>query len=208
MESSREKILSKVRKALQETTPMPFPEAEGKLITPFKGAEDDLAVIFAEEFTLLGGKFAYCASPANLEASLKQLCSLPGFERIYCPDPSAKKLMEILGLEPWPTLADCDASLSFCEAAVARTGSVLLSSAQTEGRTAPVYAPIHIIVALTGTLVYDVSDALMLLKHKFPNELPSFITFATGPSRTADIEKTLVTGVHGPREVYCFLLEN
>jgi L-lactate dehydrogenase complex protein LldG len=34
------------------------------------------------------------------------------------------------------------------------------------------------------------------------------ISFATGPSRTADIEKTLVVGVHGPKEVYCFLIDN
>jgi len=38
--------------------------------------------------------------------------------------------------------------------------------------------------------------------------MPSLITFASGPSRTADIEKTLVTGVHGPKEVYLFLVES
>jgi L-lactate dehydrogenase complex protein LldG len=56
-------------------------------------------------------------------------------------------------------------------------------------------------------LVYDVKDALQKLKEKYTGNIPSLITFATGPSRTADIEKTLVTGVHGPREVYCFLVE-
>jgi len=56
-------------------------------------------------------------------------------------------------------------------------------------------------------LVYDVKDGLQLLKDKYGNKLPSFITLATGPSRTADIEKTLVVGVHGPKEVYCFLVD-
>jgi L-lactate dehydrogenase complex protein LldG len=37
--------------------------------------------------------------------------------------------------------------------------------------------------------------------------IPSMISYATGPSRTADIEKTLVVGVHGPKEVYCFLVD-
>jgi L-lactate dehydrogenase complex protein LldG len=46
-----------------------------------------------------------------------------------------------------------------------------------------------------------------MIKDKYPGKLPSVVTFATGPSRTADIEKTLVVGVHGPREVYVFLVE-
>jgi L-lactate dehydrogenase complex protein LldG len=45
------------------------------------------------------------------------------------------------------------------------------------------------------------------MKEKYGVKLPSMISFATGPSRTADIEKTLVVGVHGPKEVYCFLAD-
>jgi len=45
------------------------------------------------------------------------------------------------------------------------------------------------------------------MKEKYAGNIPSLITFASGPSRTADIEKTLVTGVHGPKEVYCFLVD-
>ena len=46
-----------------------------------------------------------------------------------------------------------------------------------------------------------------MIKNKYGDHLPSLITFATGPSRTADIEKTLVVGVHGPKEVFCFLVD-
>jgi L-lactate dehydrogenase complex protein LldG len=52
-----------------------------------------------------------------------------------------------------------------------------------------------------------VKDALQLIKNRYNDNLPSLISFATGPSRTADIEKTLVVGVHGPKEVYCFLTD-
>jgi L-lactate dehydrogenase complex protein LldG len=55
--------------------------------------------------------------------------------------------------------------------------------------------------------VYDVRDGLQLVKDKYAGKIPSLVSFATGPSRTADIEKTLVVGVHGPREVYVFLVE-
>ena len=63
-------------------------------------------------------------------------------------------------------------------------------------------------MALTSQLVYDIKDALLLLKNKYRGTLPSLVTFATGPSRIADIEKTLVVGVHGPKEVYLFLVDD
>ena len=62
-------------------------------------------------------------------------------------------------------------------------------------------------IAYSHQLVADVGDALSFLQQKYPDGLPSLVSFASGPSRTADIEKTLVTGVHGPREVFCFLVE-
>lgn len=82
-----------------------------------------------------------------------------------------------------------------------------MSTAQASGRTVSVYAPIHICIAFTNQLVYDIKDALEAIKKKYGSNPPSLITFATGPSRTADIEKTLVVGVHGPKEVYLFLVE-
>jgi len=82
-----------------------------------------------------------------------------------------------------------------------------LSSQQEMGRTSSVYAPIHICIAFTNQIVFDLQDVFNSIKSTHTNQLPSLITFASGPSRTADIEKTLVTGVHGPKEVYCFLVE-
>ena len=105
-------------------------------------------------------------------------------------------------------LAGCDVSITGCECLVARTGSIVMSAAQLSGRTTSVYAPIHICIAYSNQLVPDIKDALQLVKDKYGDNLPSLITFATGPSRTADIEKTLVVGVHGPKEVYVFLVES
>jgi L-lactate dehydrogenase complex protein LldG len=63
-------------------------------------------------------------------------------------------------------------------------------------------------MAYTSQLVYDIGDGLEGMKANMGTTLPSLITLATGPSRTADIEKTLVVGVHGPKEVYCFVVED
>lgn len=110
-------------------------------------------------------------------------------------------------LNTYNDLASCDASITGCELLVARTGSIFLSNLSSSGRTTSVYAPIHICIAMTSQLVYSLEDALLSLTNKYGNQLPSVLSLATGPSRTADIEKTLVVGVHGPKEVYCFLID-
>jgi L-lactate dehydrogenase complex protein LldG len=84
----------------------------------------------------------------------------------------------------------------------------MVLSSTANNRVPSVYAPIHICIAYASQLVYDVKDAIQAVSVKHRGNLPSLISFATGPSRTADIEKTLVVGVHGPKEVYCFLVDD
>lgn len=186
--------------------PVPFPELNSN-DPVYKLNTEDEAVLFAEEFTKLQGKFAFCNNEQDLQKQLNSLFAERNFTKIYCSDPELKPLLSNLSIEPYNNLAGSDCSLTGCEYLVARTGSIVLSSQQTEGRTASVYAPVHICIAYNHQLVFDIKDALSFMKEKYKNNLPSFITFATGPSRTADIEKTLVTGVHGPKEVFCFLVE-
>ena len=57
-------------------------------------------------------------------------------------------------------------------------------------------------------LVLDLKDAFKIMKDKYENNLPSMISTITGPSRTADIEKTLVLGAHGPREIFVLLIDD
>ncbi len=205
--SAKEAILKRIRQALSNPVPLPFPQSEG-VQSVYKPAQDDDAIIFAEEFTKLQGKFAFCENQIDLQAQLGLLIQQQGWQKIYCNEASLLPLLRNLSIEPTNNLPGCDASITGCEYLVARTGSIVMSSAQQSGRRSSVYAPIHICIAYNSQLLFDVKDALVFLKEKYPENFPSFITFATGPSRTADIEKTLVTGVHGPKEVYCFLVEN
>lgn len=68
-----------------------------------------------------------------------------------------------------------------------------------------VYPPQHIVIARKDQLVDYLHTAYDKIREKFPDQLPSQITLITGPSRTADIEKTLVMGAHGPRELHVLL---
>ena len=92
-----------------------------------------------------------------------------------------------------------------CEFLIARTGSVLISSDNDSGRQMNVFPPIHIVLAHISQLVNYPKDAVSAIQEKYGEQLPSMISFITGPSRTADIEKTLVLGAHGPKEFIVLL---
>ncbi len=205
---SKENILKKIRKALSHPTPLPFPQSEGSQPV-FQPLQQDIEVEFAEQFTRLQGKFIYCINQQELAFQLGSLARKQDWQKIYCLEEKllAPLASQLEGRITPTDLAGCDVSVTGCEYLVARTGSIVMSSAQASGRTTSVYAPIHICIAYTSQLVYDLKDALQGAREKYGDQLPSLITFATGPSRTADIEKTLVVGVHGPKEVYLFLVE-
>lgn len=205
---SKENILKKIRQALSESTPLPFSGTEGSNVV-FNSATNEPAVEFAQHFTMLGGKFVYCLNHQELASYLNNLVAQQKWTRVFCNEPELKALLQKNLFDNFCSspLGECDVALTTCELLVARTGSMVLSANNESGRTVSVYAPIHICIAYANQLVFEVKDALQALKEKYGGKLPSFITFATGPSRTADIEKTLVVGVHGPKEVYCFLVD-
>ena len=198
---AKENILKRIRQALSNPVPLPFPQSEGTN-SVFHPPTDSLDLVFAQEFINMQGRFSFCIDEAEMLQQLQQLIIEKQWTKIYCnTDKWNAKFSNTINL------AGCDASITDCEFLVARTGTIVMSAAQQSGRTVSVYAPVHICIAYTNQLLYDVKDALQKIKEKYNGNIPSLITFATGPSRTADIEKTLVTGVHGPKEVYCLLVE-
>lgn len=206
--SAKENILKNIRQALTNPAPVPFPQSEGNN-SVFQPSIKDLEIEFGENFTSLLGRFSFCENEKELVFQLNQLIEAHKLKNIYCSEIKLKNMLSAAGFRNnyHTDLPSCSASITTCEALIARTGSLFLSSATESGRTVSVYAPIHICIAYTNQLVYDIKDAIQLVKDKYAGMLPSMISLATGPSRTADIEKTLVVGIHGPKEVYVFLVE-
>lgn len=206
--ASKENILKKIREALSNSTPLPFPQSEGNQPL-YQPLDQEPEVEFAERFTQLLGKFIYCINQQEFAFQLGSLIRKQEWNKVFCQEPGllGSAIVQIEDRITPTELSTCDVSITGCECLVARTGSIVMSSAQNSGRTASVYAPIHICIAYTSQVVVDLKEAIQLCREKYGNNLPSLITFATGPSRTADIEKTLVVGVHGPKEVYVFLIE-
>lgn len=206
-QGARNKILQKIKQALKSPVPVPFPDqvSEAPIFLP---TEHELTIDFAQKFTELLGKFVYCADETELVQQLSALIKLHQWEKVYSRETGWLDDMSAFQFNPVTTddIAGCDAAITLCDHLVARTGTIVLSSQQLSGRTASVYAPVHICIAYTHQLVFDMSDSLALYK-KEADHIPSMISYATGPSRTADIEKTLVVGIHGPKEVYCFLVD-
>lgn len=211
---SKENILARIRKGLnKKSMPIPYPDLDkrsGEEIYPKSDMSDE--ELFADKFNQLGGKFIFCGSQEELLEKIHALYENRGWVKMLCSENELMNSINVpdieIALSANDNPEDADACITGCEALVARTGSVIISSRQHMGRTSSVFYPVHIVVAYTSQVVHDIQDSINLLNRKYGNDMPSMINLNTGPSRTADIEKTLVVGVHGPGEVFCFLVND
>lgn len=208
--TSREKILTKIRNALISKKDIPYPGIDQESPV-FRSREEPPEIIFAETFNQNGGKFIYCDSYEEFVNGLGMLMEEKGWPEVFALDPTLTELLR-LGNIPFITgnenLRKATVGLTPCEYLVARTGSVMISSAQVSGRKINIFPDVHIVLATTSQLVADIREAFIRMKKKYSAGMPSMISLITGPSRTADIEKTLVLGAHGPRELFLFLIED
>lgn len=206
--TSKEKLLKKIRKALLEKRDNPYPNLED---LPHYPPTDELTeVVFAKEFTAVSGQFVFCEDEVQLIENLLNLADQHKWHKIYCWEPALQEILTRFDFPYFETDKDfeqAEVGITLCEALIARNGSVMLSNSGMAGRRLSIYPPVHIVLAYTSQLVTDLKDGFKLIKDKYKNQLPSMITTVTGPSRTADIEKTLVLGAHGPKELLVFLLD-
>lgn len=174
----------------------------------------DLAVAFAESFRRIGGEFFYCEDVAQLGATLRAWLAerLPAGQQFYVWEPSLQALLTMVNV-PFQAAdvnfrAQAAAGLTSCEALVARTGSIIVAPATASGRRLSIYPDQHLVLARPSQVVAEIGHALHVVQARYGAHLPSMLSLTTGPSRTADIEKTLVLGAHGPRRLSLFLLED
>lgn len=97
-----------------------------------------------------------------------------------------------------------DATLTDCRYAIADTGSLLVWSENSFGRSSTLTAPVHIALVRREQILPDLVDAMQLLARQ---PLPSNAVIINGPSKTTDIEGNLVVGVHGPKHLYAIVTD-
>jgi L-lactate dehydrogenase complex protein LldG len=206
---SKAKIVAKLTNAGLHKSELPYPEiTDAKDI--FYPAVTDSVQLFKDQFTALGGIFYDIKSPSELFESINTHCENIDDDRIFCADGRLKQLLQNAGfnrkLNDSLNIPEASLCISSCIALIARTGSVLFSSEQAEGRSHGIAPDIQIVIAFKNQLVFNVAEALEKFTEEVKN-LPSMISLTSGASRTADIEKTLVMGAHGPKELVIFLLD-
>ncbi|MBC7451780.1 MAG: LUD domain-containing protein [Cytophagales bacterium] len=207
---SKEAILKKIRQGLTRRNGLP-PEPNFSSDIYTRSEEDDLSVVFAQQFLQHKGEFYFVEDEKELRKQLEEVVDSRKLKNIFIWERSLIDMFAPSSLifdTSEKDFSEAFVGITTCEALIARTGSALISSATLSGRRLAIYPHIHVIVAKTSQIVYDIKEGLELLRKKYEGNLPSMICLETGPSRTADIEKTLVLGAHGPKELIVFLIDD
>lgn len=210
--TKKEQILAKVRNAIIEKPEAMFKDIDLQTDTwkPIK-EEDGNAITFVQKFKDMGGIFVYLESEAEFGDCMRQLAPQNGWEPLWCTSPVMQGLLNKYGLKysPAPQREEHKrlVSITDCEYLIAQTGSIILSDANTLSRKSYTEPDVLLVLAHTHQIVGGLKEAMRLLKEKQPERHASQITILTGMTRTYDIEQNTVLGVHGPRQIAVFLID-
>ena len=231
--NEREKILTRIREALTVPAPRPgaHPAHPGNPTAPAEPTaagtqarrwlpkvgdtrEAQLA-LFAQNAAGLKATFQLFNHWDELNAALLALRDAENWRRVasHQTELSAKVCATLQRPVCWTDrgydvldMEACDVGVTACDALIAQTGSVLVTSRSTGGRALSILPPHHLVIARREQLVADLLAAFALIQQQYAPDYPSMISFITGPSRTGDIERILVLGAHGPRKLTIFCL--
>ncbi len=106
-------------------------------------------------------------------------------------------------------MIDADIGITGADYAVTETGSVVVLPRAGLSRLVSLAPPVHLALVRPQDVVDTLDDIFLLRRldyYRNGGDMGSYLNFITGPSRTADIEQTLVVGVHGPKEVHMIIL--
>jgi L-lactate dehydrogenase complex protein LldG len=220
--NSREQILARIREAIR--FPAKHPDSgHGARVAVAEGPSgfrqwlpqvpeehSEQIALFARQSADLKTDFVRCSDLAAAAQQLAEIAKGEGWKSIaHQPNAFLIGLIQDLGISSLEVnastttaaLEKASAGITLCDALVAQTGGVLLTAASAGGRALSVLPPHHVIVAHESQLLPDLPAAFDLLHQRYGGKFPSFCTFVTGPSRTADIERILVLGAHGPKKL-------
>jgi L-lactate dehydrogenase complex protein LldG len=215
--SARERILERIRGALGRDGPMPTAAVAAigaKLRDHPRGPVPDMTWELVPRFR------TRCLALSSTVDDVATMADVPAAVARYL---SANKLPLVgvcwpelgvldwrgagLSIEPRAARGDDVVGITGAYCALAETGTLMLLSGPRTHATTSLLPETHIAVVPVSRVVRCMEDAWDLLRAEH-GTLPRQVAFVSGPSRTADIEMTLVLGIHGPYRVHIILLEH
>jgi len=219
---SKEAILGRIREALRMKAPLPghhgdhtpaqlhMPAEFGEWLPPVGASLDARLELFAKNSDELKTEFHLLAPGVSHGEKLRALSVENGWRTMathggILTDAAVPTLgLPVLKTDDGYDVAEmerCDVGISECDALVAQTGSILITSRSAGGRALSILPPHHVVLATRVQMVPDLAAAYAVVRAKYGINFPSLISFITGPSRTGDIERILVLGAHGPKRL-------
>ena len=202
MNPSREQILERIRTGLRVPaveSPSPQPDAE-----IFEPVQNPLERFQQECKANLMETQLVSDAAATAQALAQILKTLPDGEIFVQDEPSLRRAIDashttrpVRWSSEGAPRESSQATITLADALIAQTGSIFVS-ASCGGRGASVVAPCHIVLARASQLVPDLQTAMRDATAEQRLDKNSFACIISGSSRTADIEKILVQGAHGP----------
>lgn len=213
--SSREQILSKLRRRRDESRPFPAvtPPTTYRPMVP-RGNTSPTALI--TRFVTAAKQAACVVHEAETsQEAVAAILEIVGddtavscWDPAHIPLPSLAKALDAANITRVGRDADVRVGITGVDAALAATGSVVVMSGNGRWRAASLLPPVHVAVLTTAQIVPDLESWWTVQQSAGLKQTRqhSNIVIITGPSRTADIAMQLVMGMHGPRELHLILL--
>ncbi len=208
MTDAREEILGVVRGRVRRGEGVPAPWQSRQHF-------DDLVARFTDTLTSLYGEVIRATNADDALNRLGNVLTNLGATRVVVNDEPPLSGIDLAAR--WPAItwhvagrtegdlkafcAGADAGVTGAIAALAETGSIVVSSGPGRSRMVSLLPPVHIALVSIGCLTTD----LLTWAAARSGEWPANVTVITGPSRTADIEQTTALGMHGPKRVIAIL---
>ena len=196
-------------------TPGPPPQVD-ESIARLADATMDLPALFARQAADVGMSVVHTTGSQLFEGIAERLDQLGARSAVIGLSQTAQaaELAGVLSAHgirvvPWQpdrrfdSQFDTAAGVTDVHAALAETGTLICWTDAHHGRGLSLVPPIHLAIVRRSDILPDMIDFWRLMAGR---QMPSSISFITGPSKTADIEGELVTGVHGPGQVHIFLV--
>ena len=211
--SAREQILGTIRNGLRETAAVPLPPVR-------RGAPVAVAERAARFAAVLGRLGARVETVADLAAATARIAAV--LDEAKAQQVALSDAPELAAMAPaWRNgrrllasdaareeLLAADAGVTFAQWGIAETGTLVLETAREQNRLASLLPALHIAVLPVARLLGTLGDAFTAVGGDGGGVRSRTVTFITGPSRTADIELTLVVGVHGPKHLHVVLVDD